>query len=260
MIEVTSTGTAKAVYIYLCRRADAEGQAFPTYIRIAKDVGFSERTVRRAIDALIAAGLLLKEARYDRRGFRTSNLYTLIRPSTVPEQGPKGKLPGKDTAEPVPESPITSCGDQDGNEPGCSGGTGGMASGTRQGGLVDQPAGPVRPPEVVSEATKEYPSEKYPGAGEEDPSVNQSVHHHHSDAATSKQKRQTDRRIDFSHPERVIRYYADKFGASERQVMMTMLSVQAQLDKGAVIHNYQAYFEKSLTQLLADEQFRQHFI
>ncbi|MFZ5592328.1 MAG: helix-turn-helix domain-containing protein [Bacillota bacterium] len=133
---------AKAGYIYLCRRADDDSQVFPTYAHIAEDVGVSQRTVRRAIDALIAAGLLLKEARYDRRGLQTSNLYTLIRPS---------------------------------------------------------------------------------------------------------------------NPELVIRYYTEEFGASERQVVMTMLSVQAQLDKGAVINNYQAYFEKALLELLQEQRLRSYF-
>ncbi|MDH7578744.1 MAG: hypothetical protein QHH75_13225 [Bacillota bacterium] len=98
-----------------------------------------------------------------------------------------------------------------------------MTCGTRQGGLVDQPGWPVRPPGVVSEATKEYPSEKYPG--EEDPSVRQSVYHHlDPDIALSRQKRRTDKRIDFSNPKLIIRYYAEKFGATERQVVMTMRS------------------------------------
>ncbi|TDA70490.1 MAG: helix-turn-helix domain-containing protein [Clostridia bacterium] len=224
---------AKTVYIYLCRRADDDSQAFPTYARIAEDVGASQRTVHRAIKALIAAGLLLKEARYDSRGLQTSNLYTLIRPSTVPEQGPKRKLLGNDAAEPLPESPVTSCGGQDRNEPGCSGGTGGVVCDNTPDGLLDQPGWSVGPPGVVSEAIKEYPSEKYPG--EEDPSVRPSVHHH---LEMPGRKRLTDRRIDFANPQPLIRYYAERFGADARQVVMAMLAVQAQLDKGAVITNH----------------------
>jgi len=84
---------------------------------------------------------------------------------------------------------------------------------------------------VVCEATKEYPDEKYPG--EEDASARQSVYHHlNPDVIMSVHKRPTERRIDFSNPNLVIRYYAEKFGAGERQVVPTMLSVQTQLDKG----------------------------
>jgi hypothetical protein len=93
-------------------------------------VSVSPGTIRQAIEALIAVGLLFKEARYNSRVFQTSNLYTLIRFSTVPGQGPRGTLPGNDTAELLPESPVTSCGKQDRNEPVCSGGTGGVVCGT----------------------------------------------------------------------------------------------------------------------------------
>lgn len=79
------SGYAKAVYVYLCRRADEEGRAFPTYGRIAREVGFSVSTVRRAIDTLLAAGLLRKDPRYGPRGAQEGNLYTLVRPSAVPE-------------------------------------------------------------------------------------------------------------------------------------------------------------------------------
>jgi hypothetical protein len=249
---------AKAVYLYLCRRADDDSQAFPTYARIAADVGGSPRTVRRAIEALIAAGLLLKEARYDRRSFQTSNLYTLIRPSTVPEPGPKGTLPVKDTAdaEPRTESPAASGCSEDvsRNHPGCSGGTGGVLCENTPGGLVDQPGWSVGPSGMVREATKQYPSEEYPG--EEDPSVRPSVHH----LEMPGRKRLTDRRIDFVNFQPLIRYYAERFGANARQVVMAMLAVEAQLDKGTVITNHQAYFEKTLQHLVEEQIFRNLFV
>lgn len=81
-------GYAKAVFIYLCRLADESSQAFPSYARIAQDVGFSQSTVRRAISELSDTGLLLKKKRCDRRGLQVSNLYILVRPSDVPERGP----------------------------------------------------------------------------------------------------------------------------------------------------------------------------
>ncbi|MHB1128214.1 MAG: hypothetical protein ACYC2T_14915 [Bacillota bacterium] len=63
-------------------------------------MGFSLSTVRRAIDTLTALGLLLKEARYDGRGFQTSNIYTLIRPSSVPEREQDSPPQLKDAEEP----------------------------------------------------------------------------------------------------------------------------------------------------------------
>ncbi|TDA70595.1 MAG: hypothetical protein D9V47_00640 [Clostridia bacterium] len=58
----------------------------------------------------------------------------------------------------------------------------------------------------------------------------------------------------------VIGYYAHKFVASERQVVMAMLAVEAQLDKGAVITNHQAYFEKTLQHLVEEQIFRNLFV
>ncbi|WP_231493700.1 helix-turn-helix domain-containing protein [Alicyclobacillus macrosporangiidus] len=76
------TGYAKAVYVYLCRRADGDGQCFPGYGTMAKEVGFSKSTVRRAVDELIAAGLLVKEVRGRKEsGEYFSNLYTIVHPA-----------------------------------------------------------------------------------------------------------------------------------------------------------------------------------
>lgn len=89
------------------------------------------------------------------------------------------------------------------------------------------------------------------------PSVRQSVYHHEP---LGQSKRPTDGRIDFGNPRQVTQYYAQKFGATERQVILAILAVQAQLDKGTVIMDTKAYFEKTLTQLLQEEDFRKHFV
>lgn len=89
------------------------------------------------------------------------------------------------------------------------------------------------------------------------PSVSPSVHHHEPPGQS---RRPTDRRIDFSDAEQVIKYYGERLGASRRQVVLAILSVQAQRDKGAVILDHKAYFEKTLTQLLQEEDFRRHFV
>ncbi|SHE59476.1 Helix-turn-helix domain-containing protein [Desulforamulus putei DSM 12395] len=48
----------KIVYIYLCRRADSESRAWPSYDRIAQDCGISRDTAMRAVAKLVEKGLL----------------------------------------------------------------------------------------------------------------------------------------------------------------------------------------------------------
>jgi len=261
------SGYAKAVFVYLCRRADDDSQAFPTHARVAGDVGFSESTVRRAIDSLIEAGLLTRQPRYDGRGFQVSNIYTLIRPSTVPERGAAAPSPGKDEVEPPAGSPgpVMEQGvlqELPGSNAvaGCSVRPGGVLQENSQGALVEQAVCSGRTGRVFCENTKEYPDQKYPmekDPGEKDQSVCPSVL---STGPPARDKRPADWRIDFSDPKQVIKYYSDRFGATERQVVMAMLSVQAQVDKRTVIMDYKAYFEKTLQQLLQDEDFRKHFV
>jgi len=87
-------------------------------------------------------------------------------------------------------------------------------------------------------------------------SISQSIHLEN----LSVKERQADRLIDFSDQKQLVGYYAGKFGATERQVVMAMLSVQAQVDQGTVIIDYKAYLEKTLQQLVQDEQIRTHFV
>ena len=66
---------AKAVYIYLCDRADAEGVCFPSHRTIGADLGLSVSTVKRALADLEQAECIKKCARTLKRGGRTSNVY-----------------------------------------------------------------------------------------------------------------------------------------------------------------------------------------
>ena len=68
---------ARAVYMYLKDRSDAEGRCWPAIKTIAKELGLSSSTVKRALDELCQAGLLTKESRWRENGGRTSNLYRL---------------------------------------------------------------------------------------------------------------------------------------------------------------------------------------
>lgn len=68
---------AKAVYMYLKDRSNKEGQCYPAIGTIAKELQLSRRTVERAIDDLVRAGLVTKEQRWRENGGRSSLLFTL---------------------------------------------------------------------------------------------------------------------------------------------------------------------------------------
>lgn len=261
------SGYARAVFIYLCRRADDESRAFPSYARIAEDVGFSLSTVRRAIESLTETGLLLKEARYDGRGFQTSNIYTLVRPSSVPERGqaPAPEAKGTGGIEPgISKEP----GEKQGvlkEQIGCSAGAGGVLSENNPDVLADQPGCSVGTGRMFCENSKEDPSYKYPDeeySSEKYPvnnnqSVSQSINR---GGKALKEATQTDGQIDFSDFELTIKHYIDKFKATRNQVVKAMVSVQAQLDRGSIIMDSKAYFEKTLTQVMQEDDFRSHFV
>ncbi|GFH94035.1 hypothetical protein IMSAGC003_00565 [Lachnospiraceae bacterium] len=68
---------AKAVYMYLKDRSNKEGQCYPAISTVAKELQLSRRTVERAIDDLVRAGLVTKEQRWRENGGRSSLLFTL---------------------------------------------------------------------------------------------------------------------------------------------------------------------------------------
>ena len=74
---------ARAVYMYLCDRGDAEGKCWPGIKTIAADLKLSRSTVKRAIADLERLGYLEKEHRHRENGSYTSNLYT-VRPKPRP--------------------------------------------------------------------------------------------------------------------------------------------------------------------------------
>jgi len=79
----------KIVYLYLCRCADEESQAFPSYSTIAKKCSISRTTAIRAVSALVEIGLLEKVVRIiekDGKTSRTSNLYYIY---DAPPQEPQ---------------------------------------------------------------------------------------------------------------------------------------------------------------------------
>lgn len=68
---------ARAVYLYLRDRSDAEGKCWPGVKRIASDLHFSRRTAQRALADLERAGHIKRDERFRENGSRTSNLYTV---------------------------------------------------------------------------------------------------------------------------------------------------------------------------------------
>lgn len=74
---------AKLVYLYLHDRCDkgkkhGEPCAWPGIKRIATDLSLSRSTVKRALNDLVKAELIRKEAHFRENGSATSNRYYLI--------------------------------------------------------------------------------------------------------------------------------------------------------------------------------------
>lgn len=54
-----------AVYLYLCRRSDADGRCWPSYNRIASDLGISRSSAIRWTNRLVELGYVAKDHRRD---------------------------------------------------------------------------------------------------------------------------------------------------------------------------------------------------
>ena len=78
------THRARAVYMYLRDRADADGKCWPGVKRIAADLKLSRSTVKRAIADLERGGYIKKAPRHRENGSNTSNLYTVIEKEKPP--------------------------------------------------------------------------------------------------------------------------------------------------------------------------------
>ncbi|MGN8969132.1 helix-turn-helix domain-containing protein [Intestinimonas sp. HCP28S3_D6] len=68
---------ARAVYMYLRDRSDAEGKCWPGIKTIASDLKLSRSTVKRSLNDLEKAGYLKRTARHRANGSSSSNLYTV---------------------------------------------------------------------------------------------------------------------------------------------------------------------------------------
>ena len=68
---------AIALWLYLSRRANKEGQCWPGINRIARELHMRRSTVKRAIDDLEASHWLTTEQRWRSDGGSTSLMYTI---------------------------------------------------------------------------------------------------------------------------------------------------------------------------------------
>lgn len=69
---------AKLVYLYLYDRKNKDNVTWPGLNTIARDLSLSRNTVKRAIQDLVDAELVRKEAHYRQNGSATSNRYYLL--------------------------------------------------------------------------------------------------------------------------------------------------------------------------------------
>ena len=77
---------ARLVLQVLVLHCNKEGECFPSIKTIAAKCGYGISTVKRALDELVEAGYIIKQARFDERknGGQTSNLYTLCAEAPPP--------------------------------------------------------------------------------------------------------------------------------------------------------------------------------
>lgn len=79
---------ARLVLQVLVLHCNKEGECFPSIKTIAAKCGYGVSTVKRALDELVKAGYIVKQARFDERknGGQTSNLYTLCSDLLCPDK------------------------------------------------------------------------------------------------------------------------------------------------------------------------------
>lgn len=70
---------AVAVYIYLADHTNPQGQCFPAINTIAKELGLSRSTVKRALHDLEDADWITRVQRYRENGSKSSLLFTVRR-------------------------------------------------------------------------------------------------------------------------------------------------------------------------------------
>ena len=96
---------ARLVLQVLVLHCNKEGECFPSIKTIAAKCGYGVSTVKRALDELVKAGYIVKQARFDERknGGQTSNLYTLCSDLPYPDEPENAPVSEDDASD---ESPV----------------------------------------------------------------------------------------------------------------------------------------------------------
>lgn len=104
--ELQLGSTEKFVLIALADMADEEHSCFPGQATLAAMVGASESTVRRALKKLEDEGVLTREERRNKQGYKTSDRY-FLQLGSVPKSHRSNCTVGADlTGHPVSTSPV----------------------------------------------------------------------------------------------------------------------------------------------------------
>ena len=96
---------ARLVLQVLVLHCNKEGECFPSIKTIAAKCGYGVSTVKRALDELVKAGYIVKQARFDERknGGQPSNLYTLCSDLPCPDEPENAPVSEDDASD---ESPV----------------------------------------------------------------------------------------------------------------------------------------------------------
>ena len=102
LFDLRVSGSAILVFTALATFAGKDRIVWPSLKTIGKMVGMKERSVRRLLGDLEAAGVVTRVARYDRDGRQLSNVYRLdILRSHLANRGDSGVPPGGDSRVPL---------------------------------------------------------------------------------------------------------------------------------------------------------------
>ena len=95
---------ARLVLQVLVLHCNKEGECFPSIKTIAAKCGYGVSTVKRALDELVKAGYIVKQARFDERknGGQTSNLYTLCSDLPCPDEPENAPADACNGPDPTP--------------------------------------------------------------------------------------------------------------------------------------------------------------
>ena len=109
---------ARLVLQVLVLHCNKEGECFPSIKTIAAKCGYGVSTVKRALDELVKAGYIVKQARFDERknGGQTSNLYTLCSDLPCPDEPENAPVLEDDASDKSPaaqpeSAPADACSD-----------------------------------------------------------------------------------------------------------------------------------------------------